>query len=86
MTCCGVHRFTMESRTRRVCSCPITGKHVGTPTTRQLADSAVHRRTVVVEADTIHGSLIRLPGLEATITDVLLRVEFADGSTSSAHH
>jgi len=63
---------------------PDNWKTVGTPTTRQLADSAVHRRTVVVEADTIHGSRIRLPGLEATITDVLLRVEFIDGSTTSA--
>jgi len=63
---------------------PGNWKTVGTPTTRQRADSAVHRRTVLVEADTIHGSLIRLPGLEATITDVLLRVQFANGSTSSA--
>lgn len=63
---------------------PASWKTLGSSTTRQLVDSALHRRIVLVDAQTIHGSLIRLPGLETTTTDVLVRVEFANGTTSSA--
>ena len=63
---------------------PANWKTVSPPTTRQLADSALHRRMVLVDAETIHGSIIRLPGLETTTTDVLLRVEYANGTISTA--
>ncbi len=63
---------------------PANWKTVGHPTTRQLADSALHQRVVEIDTPSIHGSVIRLPGLEATITDVLVRVEFIDGSKSSS--
>jgi len=63
---------------------PSNWKSVRPSTTRQLADSELHRHLVTVDADSIHGSVIHLPGLEATTTDVLLRVVFANGSTSTA--
>ncbi len=59
---------------------PANWKTVGHPTTRQLADSALHQRVVEIDTPSIHGSVIRFPGLEATITDVLVRVEFVDGT------
>lgn len=59
---------------------PANWKTVGHPTTRQLSDSALHQRVVEIDTPSIHGSVIRLPGLEATITDVLVRVEFVDGT------
>lgn len=56
---------------------------VGEPTVRQLPDSALHRRVVDVAGGSINGSLIRFPGLEATITDVFVRVSRLDGSEAS---
>ena len=62
---------------------PANWKTLGHPTTRQLSDSVLHQRIVEIDTPSIHGSVIRLPGLEATITDVLVRVEFIDGTKSS---
>ena len=62
---------------------PSNWKTVRPSTTRQLADSELHRYLVSVDAENIHGSVIRLPGLEATTTDVLLRVVYANGSSST---
>jgi len=59
---------------------PANWKTIGPPTIRQLADSALHQRVVEIDTPSIHGSVIRFPGLEATITDVLVRVEFVDGT------
>jgi len=59
---------------------PANWKTIAPPTIRQLADSALHQRVVEIDTPSIHGSVIRLPGLEATITDVLVRVEFVDGT------
>lgn len=56
---------------------------VGEPTARQLSDSALHRRVVEVPGGSINGSIIRLPGLEATITDVFVRISRLDGSETS---
>ena len=56
---------------------------LGEPTVRQLSDSALHRWTVDVQGDSIDGSVIRLPGLEATITDVFVRISRMDGSETS---
>jgi hypothetical protein len=56
---------------------------VGEPTVRQLPDSALHRRIVSVAGKSIDGSVIRFPGLEATITDVFVRVTRLDGSRTS---
>ena len=56
---------------------------VGAPTIRQLPDSALHRRIVVVAGETINGSVIRFPGLEATITDVFIRISRLDGTKAT---
>jgi hydrogenase/urease accessory protein HupE len=53
------------------------------PTMRQLPDSALHRQIVSLDDGALDGSLIRFPGLEATITDVFVRVARLDGSESS---
>jgi len=62
---------------------PDTWKTIGEPTVRQLSDSALHRRVVEVPGGSIDGSVIRFPGLEATITDVFVRVLRLDGSQVS---
>ena len=59
---------------------PENWQTIGEPTVRQLPDSALHRRMVKVDGTTINGSIIRFPGLEATITDVFVRVTQLDGS------
>jgi hydrogenase/urease accessory protein HupE len=59
---------------------PETWKTVGAPTVRQLPDSALHREIVDIPGRSIHGSTIRFPGLEATITDVFVRVTRLDGT------
>ena len=62
---------------------PQDWRTVGEPTVRQLADSALHRRVVDVAGDAVDGAVIRFPGLEATITDVFVRVSRLDGSEAS---
>lgn len=56
---------------------------VGEPTVRQLSDSALHRQVMDLQGGSIDGSIIRLPGLEATITDVFVRIARLDGSETS---
>lgn len=62
---------------------PGNWKAVSQPTVRQLPDSALHRQVVDTGGGTINGSVIRFPGLEATITDVFVRVTRLDGSEAS---
>ena len=62
---------------------PASWQSIGQPTVRQLPDSALYRRMVRVPGGSIDGSVIALPGLEATITDVFVRVSRLDGSESS---
>ena len=56
---------------------------VGEPTVRQLPDSALYRRVIDVAGGRVDGSIIRFPGLQATITDVFVRVSRLDGSEAS---
>jgi hypothetical protein len=62
---------------------PDNWQTVGEPTVRQLSDSALHRRIVTVEGASINGSVIRFPGLEATITDVFVRISRLDGTKAT---
>ena len=62
---------------------PDNWQTIGEPTVRQLPDSALHHRIVKVEGASINGSVIRFPGLEATITDVFVRISRLDGSQST---
>jgi hydrogenase/urease accessory protein HupE len=62
---------------------PEDWKTVREPTVRQLTDSALHWRMVDVPGGSINGSVIRFPGLEATVTDVFVRISRRDGSQAS---
>jgi hypothetical protein len=59
---------------------PDTWKTIGEPTVRQLSDSHLYRRIIAVPGGKIDGSVIRFDGLEATITDVFVRIAWLDGS------
>ncbi|MFZ3374234.1 MAG: HupE/UreJ family protein [Chthoniobacterales bacterium] len=54
-------------------------KDVRPPGTEQLADSLLERRKVNAGPNGFSGKRIEFPGLQATITDVLIRVEMLDG-------
>jgi len=62
---------------------PEAWQTVGEPTMRQLPDSELYNRIVDVAGGSIDGDIIRFPGLEATITDVFVRISRLDGSESS---
>jgi HupE / UreJ protein len=49
------------------------------PTVQDLTDSLVERRTLDAGPGGLAGKRIEFPGLQATITDVLVKVELADG-------
>jgi hypothetical protein len=49
------------------------------PIEQQLADSIVERRLIRAGPDGLAGARIEFPGLQLTITDVLIRVEMLDG-------
>ena len=49
------------------------------PTVQELSDSLLERRPSTQAADGLAGKRIEFVGLQATITDVLVRVEIADG-------
>lgn len=56
---------------------------LGEPALRELSDSLVERRMVVAPGGTLAGARIGFAGLEATITDVLARVELLDGTVTT---
>jgi hydrogenase/urease accessory protein HupE len=49
------------------------------PIIQQLADSILERRSIATGPDGLSGRRIEFPGLQLTITDVLVRVELEDG-------
>jgi len=51
------------------------------PVVQALADSLLERRWVDAGPDGLAGKRIEFPGLQLTITDVLVRVKFLDGRT-----
>ena len=63
---------------------PDDWKVIGEPSVRALADSHLHRRVVEVPDGLIRGATIRLKGLEATITDVFVRVDWLSGDQATA--
>jgi HupE/UreJ protein len=54
-------------------------KNLREPSVQELADSLVERRWVNVGPNRLAGKRIEFVGLQATITDVLVRVEMLDG-------
>lgn len=57
---------------------PADAKNVTAPTTQELTDSLVERRSIDIPAG-LAGKRIDFVGLQGTITDVLVRVELLDG-------
>jgi hydrogenase/urease accessory protein HupE len=53
------------------------------PVVQELTDSLVERRMIQAEEGTLAGERIEFPGLQATITDVLVRVQTLDGMYST---
>lgn len=62
---------------------PQTVRNVTEPVLRELPDSLIEKRLIETDASGLIGKRIEIVGLEVTITDVLARVEFADGTSST---
>jgi len=62
---------------------PDTIRTVGEPIIQRLNDSLLERRIIETGADGLAGQRIEFLGLQATITDVLVRVEQLDGSRAT---
>jgi hydrogenase/urease accessory protein HupE len=58
-------------------------RNLSEPTVRELPDSLVERRRIAMESGTLVGTRIDFVGLQGTITDVLVRVQLLDGSSST---
>ena len=63
---------------------PADVREVGAPVVAELPGSRVERRIIDAGAGGLAGKRIEFPGLQATITDVLVRVELLDGTRSVA--
>lgn len=61
---------------------PPEAKNVTAPTTQELTDSLLERRSIVV-AGGLGGKRVDFVGLQGTITDVLVRVQLLDGRSWS---
>jgi len=62
-----------------VLNMPADVKNLREPVIQQLADSLVERRWVDAGPGGLEGRRIEFPGLQFTLTDVLARIELADG-------
>jgi hydrogenase/urease accessory protein HupE len=62
---------------------PDVMRDVTEPAVRELSDSIVERQLVEADKDALEDARIEFPGLQATITDVLVRVELLDGTHST---
>jgi hydrogenase/urease accessory protein HupE len=62
---------------------PAETRDVKEPVVQQLTDSLVERRWIDSGPDGLAGKRIQFPGLQLTITDVLVRVERLDGTHST---
>jgi len=61
---------------------PADARNITEPTVREIQDSLIERRIVEVPGG-LAGKRVEFPGLQATITDVLARVQLADGAYST---
>ncbi len=62
-----------------VLTLPADVRNIKAPTVEELADSLVERQWIDAGADGLSGRRIEFVGLQATITDVLVRGEMLDG-------
>jgi HupE / UreJ protein len=58
---------------------PAGARNLKEPSVQELTDSLLERRSIDAGPKGLAGERIEFPGLQATITDVLVRVELADG-------
>src|SRR5215469_1706708 len=58
---------------------PLDVKELREPNTQELADSQVERHWIDAGPNGLAGKTIEFPGLQLTITDVVVRVEMLDG-------
>ncbi len=63
---------------------PEKWKDIVQPTERRIADSIIFRWVVKVESESIQGAIIHFPGLEATTTDVYVRLTRLDSTMMTA--
>jgi hydrogenase/urease accessory protein HupE len=66
-----------------VLALPDDVRNINEPVVREFSDSLVERRVVEAESGTLAGKRIEFVGLQATITDVLVRVQTLDGVYST---
>jgi hydrogenase/urease accessory protein HupE len=59
-------------------------KNLRDPVVSELADSLIERRWIDARLSGLAGGCIEFPGLQLTITDVLVRVQTLDGAASTA--
>jgi hydrogenase/urease accessory protein HupE len=62
---------------------PDNVRNLHEPSVQELADSLLERRSIDAGPNGLAGKRIEFPGLQFTITDVLVRVERLDGTTST---
>lgn len=62
---------------------PAAMRGVTEPAVQELSDSIVERQLIEADADSLADARIEFPGLQATITDVLVRVALLDGTEST---
>jgi hydrogenase/urease accessory protein HupE len=62
---------------------PAGVRNLTEPAVRELPDSLVERRVIQAANGTLAGARIDFVGLQGTITDVLVRVQFGDGRSST---
>ena len=62
---------------------PAGVRAVTEPVVQELGDSRVERWSVEADSGAFGGQRIEFPGLQATITDVLVRIQMLDGSHST---
>jgi hypothetical protein len=63
---------------------PDDAKDLREPRVDELADSLVERRWITAGQNGLAGKRVEFPGLQATITDVIVRVELLDGRNWTA--
>jgi hydrogenase/urease accessory protein HupE len=63
---------------------PTTVKNLTKPVLRELPGSTVERRLIETDAQGLIGKRIEIDGLQGSNTDVLVRIEFANGASSTA--
>ncbi len=62
---------------------PDIARNLREPVVQRLSDSLIERRAIDTGAKGLEGQRIEFVGLQATITDVLVRVERLDGNDST---